>query len=876
MRANTNITRKERSSLTLSNLRGADFSSSPLDAASNRAVEMRNLYCDGGQLRKRHGWKEKLKFDGRINGIFDYRNGEYSATIVHAGTKIYRVKDGYSEDITGSFYITDSKSQGFSSQDKLYIIGCGDYLEYGVFNTVYEDNNFTYEEKVAMLGKVSGYIPTTTVSINVDGEADKRETLDEPNLLRNERINKLLGVANNTGASIYWTLDSKIDYENDNPKFVHVTICTKDDDDNLVTLYASNLYNNKPSNSLILKDYEMADPTKKLNITKKLSGQTHTDKVEKESAIGDIVYPNKIGFDINVLPQVEGLDNISVTFYHTPDNYEKTQNYIKKSTIGTLFGTNGNNDRLFVSGNADCPNMVFWSADNNFTYFPDRNYAKLGSETVAINGFGRLSDSTLAIYKEKDDKEATIYYSSGIYENFTLNNIVVAKEIYSFKSGSTGEGAVTPYACAQLAGDNLMLSSNGVFGIVLTDNVATNERYARERSRLINKRLCQHDLSKAVGIAYKNRYYLAVDGVCYVADARYKTSVDDDIDGSYNYEWWYWDNIPARVWAVMGGKLYFGTDDGRICVFDDEYTDRTYSCTDKGELSIDSDNHCITYDGKLEVDGKPFPISNGDIVTLNDYLNDYIYAIKLRSATVFDGKIEVFEDIITDFRNGDELFADNVGNSGLYVNSVYTVGDVDYGTCTFALYDSSGEAVMLRGGGFNLYRRFTNYQFYVTNVENNTFQLSAVPNPDERDILKLSTYNEGIATNIYATFEHRRPVVAEWYSPMLDFGTPVSSKTLLGLTAVSEPIQGGKLSFGYETRNANKIREMKGINTFSLDNLDFNNFSLDTGFATSYSVKVFEKFNFIQFRFVSDNDKDCALNSLTALYKINKSNRGVR
>ena len=80
MRASTNITRKERNSLILNNLRGADFSSSPLDAASNRAVEMRNLYCDGGRLRKRHGWNEKYTFGARINGIFDYKDYK----IVHA------------------------------------------------------------------------------------------------------------------------------------------------------------------------------------------------------------------------------------------------------------------------------------------------------------------------------------------------------------------------------------------------------------------------------------------------------------------------------------------------------------------------------------------------------------------------------------------------------------------------------------------------------------------------------------------------------------------------------------------------------------------------------------------------------------------------
>ena len=59
-------------------------------------------------------------------------------------------------------------------------------------------------------------------------------------------------------------------------------------------------------------------------------------------------------------------------------------------------------------------------------------------------------------------------------------------------------------------------------------------------------------------------------------------------------------------------------------------------------------------------------------------------------------------------------------------------------------------------------------------------------------------------------------------------------------------------------------------------NFSFENFSFETGFANSYSVKCKERnFNFIIFRFVSDNDSDCIVNTFTVLYKINKSNKGV-
>ena len=120
-------------------------------------------------------------------------------------------------------------------------------------------------------------------------------------------------------------------------------------------------------------------------------------------------------------------------------------------------------------------------------------------------------------------------------------------------------------------------------------------------------------------------------------------------------------------------------------------------------------------------------------------------------------------------------------------------------------------------------------------------------------------------------------MVAEWYTPIFDLGTNESSKTLLKMTISTEPEVNGKLSFGYETRNVNKLINAKGINVFSFDNFSFENFSFDTGFANSYSVKANERnFNFIMFRFVSDNDSNCVVNTFTIIYKINKANKGVK
>jgi hypothetical protein len=63
-----------------------------------------------------------------------------------------------------------------------------------------------------------------------------------------------------------------------------------------------------------------------------------------------------------------------------------------------------------------------------------------------------------------------------------------------------------------------------------------------------------------------------INGECYVADAAQK-SYTGNKTGTFEYEWYYWTNIPAEVAAEIEGVLYFGTADGRLCRFNDDITD---------------------------------------------------------------------------------------------------------------------------------------------------------------------------------------------------------------------------------------------------------------------------------------------------------------
>lgn len=896
MKARTNISLKERRSLTLSDFKGVDFSSSTLNVKSNRATNMRNFINEHGVNKKRNGWNQliRIKENGEvqpINGIFEYSHktniGLHEALIVHAGARFYRIEktDGvynYAEydDITEEAneayrpitgYLKSERSQAFFNKNRMYIIGCGDFLVYGTW-----DNGDTYQLR-RVADNEDTYVPTTSISVistNNQYKIGARTSHDEINLLSSIRKNKALGTEEKSG---YFELDAKVKegtaisvvvetvawttakvLQEDGSEKVQTFISDKpvtikldnqhDFENKYILLVQEVIYND----DLTAEQKEKMDSLKNIGALSGINGSRSS-----------CLYLG--GFLLK--PQVDGQDNVTVTFYPDSDTDEYARR-IGNCRFGTLFGAGGNTDRLFLSGNPDYPNCDFHSASDDFTYFEERaGKIAMGSDQVPVKGYSRLSDSSLVIYKAENGQEESIYYRTGTYRDRydEDGNLTYFRGEFPTYAGSIGEGAINPYTCANLAGDSIILSRNGVFGVVLGQNVATTERYTRERSRLINEKLCRNkDLSDAVGIVYDNKYYLAVGGECYIADARHKYVPTDSVDSAYEYEWWYWDHMPVRVWANIGGKLIFGTAEGQICEFDDKYTDRSYHEI-KGAISIGNGSSHITC-GTEDYSW----LSENDRIT---FTTEGIYALIIDTAVLENGRIKTSEEKIFTIHEGMEVYADTVGGSGLAIDMKYKIRDIDAGNCTFSLASVENEVITLKAGGFRLLKNISNVELYATNVTENQFSVKEYKSGSE---LILSGYNGSTPYDISVTATDVHNVIAEWFTPVFDLGTNESSKTLLKMTISTGAEVNGKLSFGYETRNVSRLIGAKGINVFSFDNFSFENFSFDTGFANSYSVRCNERnFNFILFRFISDNDSNCVVNSFTAIYKINKSNKGV-
>lgn len=575
---------------------------------------------------------------------------------------------------------------------------------------------------------------------------------------------------------------------------------------------------------------------------------------------------------------ISGEANITVTIAQDDPKYA---NRILDSRFATLFGSKGNANTLFVGGCDDYPNYDYWSNAEDFTYFPSANLCSLGTSSTRIMGYQRLGDDSLAIFKEDSTTEPTLYIRTGIATTIADDLKGVTQGYYLTTGKYITQGVVSGDAIGMLNGDALFLSKQGVFGVQInSDSIAIEQRVAKERSRLINPLLKKHkNLSHVVSIVYDNKFYIALDGYVYVADARFVFTQTGDMADTYNYEWWVWDNCPVHRFFSIDDQLVFGTTDGRICVFDNEFTDRKYE--QLNAVTFDVLNNRVQHDGIIT------NFVDGDLA----YFKGRIYRLLFGAEDITldtseaDTKLKVSQDAIVRLHEGQVVYADFISGLGIAVNTKYHITNINNGKATFNLSTENGE-IISPTGTFRLLCDMSGVVVKVkatTTLEGakylelyNRYDYTTLEGETKEERFILATYNNK-ATDAKAFKYIEENVVAEWYTPIMDMGASDYIKVLTRMTLAAQQITNGIIKIGYETKNAYGLKEIdsKGLDVFDFGNLNFGNFTFNTGFESSYTKHMKSDFNYILFRFISDNDCDCCVYSLTIEYKINRLNKGV-
>lgn len=616
-----NLGGKSELTLQIDGMRGVDLTNSPLFVDKTRASDMANFIMENGVIQKRNGWKEVMQYDAEINGVW-----QLDATVIEGnnkvvkkhvimmvGTNFYNVEGFDTEtpscdkdnpipliNFSIESKIKNEVAYGVVGGEKLYIL-CGDFITIGYYNNTLEVHRVEDD--------IDTFIPTTTISIPAIGNnAIQRTPYDDINMLTRWRYNSLVG--NTPQEEIVAPVDETGEVDN-SVEYILDAICT-----NLETVEVSIL---------------QADGS-------------YLELTESEFKVENTKYENmdctKLTLYKNYEPLIEGQDNIKVKFEVYDALYGSM---ISECKFGVLYGYDNVLDRLFFSGNDNYPNMVFRSNEStgsdqqDFTYFSPLDYIKLGNTTNKIMGMSILGDGTLCVLKSPSGQEPTIYFINAIMVTATdregntvyVDGVPQIEEQYQTRVGTIGEGLVNTSSLQTLAGDLLMLSNNGIFGVVLGSNVATSQRYAKCRSRLINGEIVKdrEALKNAVCYVHDNKYYMAIGNKCYVGDGRYPYTLTDGLDGEYQYEWFVWNNIPARLFFSYNNELYFGTTNGHIMHFENKnFVDTTYTELKEGELMYDQDTGLFYLDAKRVSDIEK--IHDNDIMEIK-FDDPQIYALFL-------------------------------------------------------------------------------------------------------------------------------------------------------------------------------------------------------------------------------------------------------
>ena len=187
--------------------------------------------------------------------------------------------------------------------------------------------------------------------------------------------------------------------------------------------------------------------------------------------------------------------------------------------------------RIFLSGNPNLPNTVFYSSrdktgKNNPLYFGELNYFNDGVGKFPVVSLLNAGDS-LAVFKKESDGDGSIYYHVP-----KETGIGVLPKIYPVSYVHNGISAVGP--SISFFDDALFLSP---LGICALDKKAINlDRSIAIRSHNVNPRLLSENYEKIRFEKWRGYLAVLVEGRIYLADSRQTFTHPT---GNVEYEWFY-------------------------------------------------------------------------------------------------------------------------------------------------------------------------------------------------------------------------------------------------------------------------------------------------------------------------------------------------
>ena len=595
---------------------GVDFSKDASMVDDSRSPDAENIISDlDGFPEKRLGWRTIEKFEGRINGIFTFGDPENPCTVIHSGSDIYKMTDGSVSKVYAG--CNDAPSSGKYFKGKLCILTGHEFLVFdgeSCYRAALDADMYasiTHIQRIATPCDYNNFAVSSEFKnwwdygfVPYEDQPGCVPEVAEINLVSGRRKNTF-ELEQSSGYATMFVLDAKIA---PGSRVVMRYIPTgevlfdipyrKDE------MYRDGYYTICDGRDFPKEEIGGVDTDKVLGYIVG-SGSTKTyvwlGNSEKNGCGFVACTPNISALAGYV--HIPGIDDFSIEFTHEVEGYAER---IEKCRFMDVF-----ENRVFFSGNPDYPNVDWHSAVNDPLFVPDINYTEIGLSSSRIMGYLRTGGEQAIIKSDGDG--ASIYMRS--YQMLSDGNV-----IFPVKQGTGGLGAVSGYAITSFLDDPVFLTRNGVYAIAMQD--ISSERVINIRSTRINSRLLdEKSLENAIMCEWNGLLLLCVDGKCYVADAAKKT-YSGNKTGTFEYEWYYWTNIPAICFCESFGELLFGTEDGRLCRFNDDMKNERGE-TDCRAYADDGEAICARWSTPLSDDGdfmrKKTMLKTGSGVFLKSY-----------------------------------------------------------------------------------------------------------------------------------------------------------------------------------------------------------------------------------------------------------------
>lgn len=493
-------------------LLGVDYLRDHTEVDSRRSPKMVNMISDlGGNPIKRDGYRA---VGIRYDAILSVRGEKYGISSNISSIVINRLEMGNSGVLEGTHIKTiDGKfgkvNTAFSYQKYIYVLTknaivrydtvLGEVLIAGTGENMMSKG--TVGESEPMNDKI---IPSTVISLQPNGLGGT--ALDSKNL-----------------ASIYQTVTYLGDGEAKEYK----------------------IPNYDKVGSYIKA--ETLDSEGKWQVANVTTGQPQTvtgKTLDGKGTASFKVVDNKVTFSTAPSkPLVSGEPNVRITFapFSTEQVDGVNRGYYNKTFVDLL--NSGTiiyfNSRLFIA----IESRTYYSEVNNPFNIPDLNYFDVDNNIMCYT----RSSSYLAIIT-RDNGRNTIFLASEIKDNNVTQ--------YSVKASNAGVGAVSQKCIGVVNDEPTFLSRDGLFGIMTNWQ---SEKYAVNRSARINRALCREEhLENAVGCAWREYFFIAINSRMYVLDSRHKST---DRRSDRSYEGYFFENIPnIQSMFVIDNRMYFADE----------------------------------------------------------------------------------------------------------------------------------------------------------------------------------------------------------------------------------------------------------------------------------------------------------------------------